>query len=594
MFRSSRARASLIRSLLLGTATTAFAVTASSVLLVGCKDESQPDYWVEKLNDDSWRARAVTRLGQFFEDASSKAKGDNNAPEVQALLNKIVDPLTKTYVDKYDKMDGKTRVALIKLLASFRDKRTEAALKKAFEEFAKKPATSKDDADIKWAVRASADLKLDSLNDPLVQAFLKLRASTMLGGITYKDFNDAMVQIKAKSWTGPLIAALDAPIERPTTDKDKDKIDPYKDQLFWQTTSAQVLGELAAAEAVEPMVKIMLDPAKVDCQATAVLAMVKIGKPAADAAVKLLKSEDEKMIAFHYKRLKDLKQIKDDDEKKMREKPQDAPHVQTAAIMLGTIGRGESVAPMLEALKKAEKDVTRALIARELVKLPESAESLTAFKEAFEKISLEANVPPGMNALQMLAEASGQFYNAELVDWLLERAEKTKGSGDDLKALQGAILVTTIKLAKADQLEKVKAAVDKYGTKLEKDLYAQGEKLVKACGDKADCYLQEMEKSSNQEQATQFVAIKAGYMGAILGGEAQRDELVKRIDSFENAAVRFVAAQTIDHLSPKGSKEAAAKLRKVVDKNAESGDKDKMAGDAPVKQVMYRIEARAN
>ena len=104
----------------------------------------------------------------------------------------------------------------------------------------------------------------------------------------------------------------------------------------------------------------------------------------------------------------------------------------------------------------------------------------------------------------------------------------------------------------------------------------------------------EMEKSSNQEQATQFVAIKSGYMAAILGGEAQRDELVKRIESFENAAVRFVAAQTIDHLSPKGSKEAAAKLRKVVDKNAESGDKDTMAGDAPVKQVMYRIEARAN
>lgn len=595
MFRSSRACASLIRSLLLGTATTALAVTASSVLLVGCKDESQPDYWVEKLNDQSWRARSVTRLGQFFEDASSKAKGDNNAPEVQNLLNKIVDPLTKTYVDKYSEMDGKTRVSLIKLLASFRDKRTEPALKKAFEEFAKKPATSKDDADIKWAVRAAADLKLDSLNDPLVQAFLKLRASTMLGGIAYKDFNDAMVKIKAKSWTGPLISALDAPIERPAGDKDKDKIDPYRDQLFWQTTAAQVLGELAAPEAVEPLVKIMLDPSKVDCQATAVLAMVKIGKPAAEAAVKLLKGEDEKMIAFHYRRLKELKQIKDEDEKKMKEKPQDAPHVQTAAIMVGTIGRGEGVAPMLEALKKAEKDVTRALIARELVKLPESPDTMKAFKETFEKISIEANVPPGMNALQMLAEAAGQFYNAdEFVDWLLERAEKTKGSGEDLKALQGAILVTTIKLAKASQLDKVKAAVDKYGTKLEKDLYAQAEKLVKACGDKAECYLTEMEKSSNQEQATQFIAIKAGYMSAILGGEAQRDELVARIDSFENAAVRFVAAQTIDHLSPKGSKEAAAKLRKVIDKNAESGDKDKIAGDAPVKQVMYRIESRAD
>lgn len=594
MFRSSRARASLIRSLLLGTATTAFAVSASSVLLVGCKDESQPDYWVEKLNEASWRSRSVTRLSQFFEDASSKAKGDNNDPKVQELLNKIVDPLTKTYVDKYAELDTKTRVALIKLLAAFRDKRTEPALKKAFEEFAKKPATGKDDADIKWAVRAAADLKLDSLADPLVQAFLKLRASTMLGGVTYKDFNDAMVEIKAKSWTGPLISALDAPIERPSGAKDKDKIDPYKDQLFWQTTAAQVLGEIAAPEAVEPMMKIMLDPEKADAQATAVLAMVKIGKPAAEAAIKLLKSEDEKMIAFHYRRLKELKQIKDEDEKKMKEKPQDAPHVQTAAIIVGTIGRGEGVAPMLEALKKAEKDVTRALIARELVKLPRSAESLTAFKEAFEKISIEANIPPGMNALQMLAEAAGQFYNAELIDWLLERADKTKGSGDDLKALQGAIVVTTIKLAKADQLDKVKAAVDKYGTKLEKDLYAQAEKLVKQCTDKADCYLVEMEKSTNQEQATQFIGIKAGYMGAILGGEAQRDELVKRIDSFENAAVRFVAAQTIDHLSPKGSKEAAAALRKVVDKNAEGGDKNKMAGDAPIKQVMYRIEARAD
>ena len=594
MFRSSRARASLIRSLLLGTATTAFAVSASSVLLVGCKDESQPDYWVEKLNEASWRSRSVTRLSQFFEDASSKAKGDNNDPKVQELLNKIVDPLTKTYVDKYAELDTKTRVALIKLLAAFRDKRTEPALKKAFEEFAKKPATGKDDADIKWAVRAAADLKLDSLADPLVQAFLKLRASTMLGGVTYKDFNDAMVEIKAKSWTGPLISALDAPIERPANDKERDKIDPYKDQLFWQTTAAQVLGEIAAPEAVEPMMKIMLDPEKADAQATAVLAMVKIGKPAAEAAIKLLKSEDEKMIAFHYRRLKELKQIKDEDEKKMKEKPQDAPYVQTAAIIVGTIGRGEGVAPMLEALKKAEKDVTRALIARELVKLPRSAESLTAFKEAFEKISIEANIPPGMNALQMLAEAAGQFYNAELIDWLLERADKTKGSGDDLKALQGAIVVTTIKLAKTDQLDKVKAAVDKYGTKLEKDLYAQAEKLVKQCTDKADCYLVEMEKSTNQEQATQFIGIKAGYMGAILGGETQRDELVKRIDSFENAAVRFVAAQTIDHLSPKGSKEAAAALRKVVDKNAEGGDKNKMAGDAPIKQVMYRIEARAD
>ena len=67
----------------------------------------------------------------------------------QKFFPDFKDPLTKTYVDNYNDYDTKTRVALIKLLASFRDKRTEPALKKAFEEFAKKPSGSKDEADIK-------------------------------------------------------------------------------------------------------------------------------------------------------------------------------------------------------------------------------------------------------------------------------------------------------------------------------------------------------------------------------------------------------------------------------------------------------------
>jgi hypothetical protein len=53
--RTSRAVLSLIRSLLLGSSlSTAVLVTP---MLVGCKDEGQPEYWVEKLNDGQWRAR---------------------------------------------------------------------------------------------------------------------------------------------------------------------------------------------------------------------------------------------------------------------------------------------------------------------------------------------------------------------------------------------------------------------------------------------------------------------------------------------------------------------------------------------------------
>src|SRR5687767_117794 len=150
MFRSSRSIALLVRSLMLGTAATVL-TGALVTTTIGCKDESQPEYWVEKLEDPAWRPRAIKRLEQFFEDTVTKANKDMQNADVQALLNKVADPLTKSYVDSYNDYDVKTRVSLIKLLASFRDKRTEPALKKAFEEFAKKPTGSKDDADIKWA-----------------------------------------------------------------------------------------------------------------------------------------------------------------------------------------------------------------------------------------------------------------------------------------------------------------------------------------------------------------------------------------------------------------------------------------------------------
>jgi HEAT repeat protein len=584
MFRSSRSIALLVRSLMLGTAATVL-TGALVTTTIGCKDESQPEYWVEKLEDPAWRPRAIKRLEQFFEDTVTKANKDMQNAEVQALLNKTAEPLTKSYVEKYSEYDGKTRVSLIKLLASFRDKRTEPALKKAFEEFAKKPTGSKDDADIKWAARAAADLKLESLGEPLVQAFMKMKTHTMLGGIAYRDMNEAMLAMPQKSWSEPLKGMLEAKIERPEGPKDKDKVDPYKDQLFWQTTSAEVLGVLRDESAVEPLMKALLDPSKADVAATALLALVKIGKPAVDRAVKLLKDQDKALADFCLLRTKEAT--------KAKEPPKDKPYVATAAIILGTTGRSEAVPPMIAALKSAANDMNRAVIARELTKLPATADSKQAFREAFEQISIESSVPPGLNALTMLAETSGQFYDASMINWLLERADKTKGGGEDLKALQAAIAVTILKIAKPDQMASVKAGVDKYGTKMEKDLYAQVDKLVKACGDRAQCYLAEIEKGENQDQKNQFAGIKAAYMLAILGNEQTRDEIIARLDTIENAAVRFTAAAAIDSLSPKGSKEAADKLNRIIQKNKETGDQNKIQGDAPLKQVMYRLETRA-
>lgn len=582
MLRSSRSIASLIHSLVLGTATTTTMVLVAATV-VGCKDESQPDYWVEKLDDPAWRARAVKRLEQFFEDSVTK-NGDLKSEGVQTLINKTVDPLTKTYVDGYDTLDGKTRVSLIKLLAAYKDKRIEPAVKKAFEEFAKHPATAKDDQDLKWAAIATDDLKLTTVSDALLAAFLKLRSSTMLGGVAYRDVNDAMRVAWSKSWVGPLAKMLDAEMAAPKTSKDKDLIDPYRDQQFWQAVSAEILGRIGDPAAVDPLLKVMLDPSKGDVQSTALLALVKIGKPAADAAVKLLQGQNEALSTFAARRIKEVTGTE----------AKGKPYVATAALIIGTIGRADTIGPMITALNAETDDGNKAVIARELAKIPDTDASKQAFKKAYESIAIDAEIPPSGSALESLTESAGQFFDSSMVGWLLDRAARTKGSEEDRKSLQLAITVTALKLAKPDQMPQVKVAVDKYGTKLEKDAFGQVDQLLKACGDRVPCYMTALQKPENQDRANQFVGIKAGYMIGILGNEQNRDEIVSGIDSLKNASVRFLASMVIDHLSPKGSKESAAKLNTVIERNAKSPDREKSAGDSPLKTVMYRLESRAS
>lgn len=582
MLRSSRPVVSLIRSLVLGTASATTLTVLAATSLVGCQDESQPEYWVKKLEDNAWKARAVKRLEQFFEDAATRNDNDIKAAGVQELIGKTVDPLTKLYVSDYDTLDTKTRVSLIKLLASYRDKRTEPALKKALEEFAKRPATAKDESDVKWAARAASDMKLESLAGPLIEAFTKLRASTMLGGVVYKDLNSSLLDMPSKSWVGPLTARLEAEITPPKTDKDKDLIDPYRDQLFWQTTSAELLGRIGDPAAVEPLLKVMLDPNKADIQPTALLALVKLGKATVDAASKLIQGKDDKLVGFNLRRIKEI----------TGKDVQGTPYVATAALVLGTTGRSDALPALLAALG-AEKDAsTRAVIARELSKVPATEDSKAAFKSAYESFTLDTLIPPGAGALEALTEASGQFYDPGLVPWLLERAASTKGAGDDLKGYQAGVALTALKLAKPDQLPAVKGAIDRYGTQLEKDVYKLVEAQLKACGDRVACYVAAIQKSENQETKTQFAGIKAGYMIGILGNDQARDELVGVIDGISNAAVRFVAAQAIDHLTPKGNKSVSEKLNAIIEKNAKSADREKSAGDAPLRQVMYRIDAR--
>jgi HEAT repeat protein len=588
MFRTARRIAPLLGSLLLGATCTAGVVLTTGSIM-GCADENAPETHVKKLSDPATRPGAVTRLIQFFEDAMTRDNKDRNGPTVKPLLDQIVEPMTQICVS--GDLDERTQSKLVKFLSDARDPRGEPCLVKVLKDY--KPDSTEED--VRWAVRAVGAMKLKSAAAPLIDVFKKMKASKPKADAIYRDVSDAMKEINDPSWESDLIGLLNRPIADPKDMATK------KDELVWQITAAQILGMQKSEKAVLPLLKIVLSPLKADAALTAILGLVKIGKPSIQPTIALLNGENKDLV--EYSKIETLKaQGGGDKPSAEAQKAAATAYISTAALVLATIGREESVPPMLAVLEKAE-DVPRAIIAREIAKLPKSPDVVKAFQTAYEKTPITLSIPPGLGAKEALLEASGTFFDPSLTPWIVKTALDAKGEEGDLQPVREASLQAAIKLmtndqvAEVDKLYNLKATgsdgkPSTLGKGFEKE-YKLAKDMVAACGDKVDCYLGKLGEPASHAKETQFQGIKAAYMVGIYGTPDVRQKLLDMMPKITNAAVRFVSVTVIDNLSPKGDPAIADKLQAIVDEAEAKKDSEKMAGNAPFKTVIYRLQARA-
>lgn len=577
MLRSARRVAPILRALLLASVGSSVAIVAGAAS-VGCTDENQPETWVKRLDDPVTRPAAIKRLIQFFEDAMTRANKDRNDPSVKALLDKVVDPLAKTYTD--GNLDDRTRIELIKFLADTRDARAKPAWIKACSSFAAGGGANEDD--VRWVAPAIGALQLEDAAEALGQAFVKVQAGTQKGSQAYKNVHDAMLQLKSPSWKALLLERINRPIDKPGGGgaADSAKVTPYQNELFWQTTAAELLGELRDPGAVKPLFKVVLAPSKADIAASASVALIKIGKDASQPLIDAMLGKDADIVDF-------AKTQAGGNAEEAKA------YVRTAAVVLGAIGRADAVGPVTQALGAADSDINRAVLARELTKLPTTPDSEKAFQAAFEKVNPTTLIPPlGTNGRSQLMEASAHFFDPQLVPWLIKQIKTAKGGENEKDVVQTAALVTAIKLMNKSQVADVKASVDKEGTPIEKDAFKLASEVVGACGDNVGCYLSKIQEPGAQEEKTQFTAIKAAYMLAIVGNAGTSMEIVKQLPKVKNAAVRFAAVSAIDHLTQKDSAPIADALQKIVDENKAKDDRNMIQADAPVKEIVYRLRAR--
>jgi hypothetical protein len=544
----------------------------AAFVLPACADENDPATWTKRLDDTAARPGAIKRLSQFFEDATSKAKTNpDDAARVKQIVDTITGPLTTVYTSA--SLDEKTRKDLIKLLADMRDPRATPAFAKAFNEY----EPGKNDEDVKYSAQAviamskAGTLSDQGVIDALWTCFSKFQASKAKSINLVTDLHDAVLAVKSPSYGPKAVEKIGAPVDPKIVEQARDQIQ------FWQLTSIQVLSELKYAQGARALVTVVVNPAKRDLRATANAALMRMPKEAEPLLIAALKGTDP-------------------DFAKYTATYEDKSSTAVIADSLSWLSRPAGKAAILEALAAADGDQNRTILAQSLVHYPPDATIVGAFLDAYKKIPATATIAllNGANAHGALTQASAQFYQPNLTDWLIKEINGAKGEAAD--EMQLFALDAAIKLMQPNQVAEVGAAVAKQGTPREKEMFKLASAVVAKCGTDGSCYVKVLDDPIPSSPPTAGeTAVKASWMAAEygVGNAAIRNALVDKVDQVKQPGARLALCEAIDFLAPGGDTAIADKLDKLVEADQAKGDKNLMMGDDVVVKVAQRLRARA-
>ncbi len=553
------------------TAGSAAAILGLGSLVAACADENDPATWVKKLDDPVGRAAAIKRLQQFYDDATTKANKNTDDPKVKAVVDAIVDPMTKVYTTAT--LDEKTRKDLIKVLADMRDPRAAPAFAKAFNEY----EPGRNDEDVKFSAQAviamakAGKLTDQGVIDALWNCFSKFQVSHAKSINLVTDLHDAVLAVKSPSYGAKAVEKLGAPVDPKVVEQAMDQIQ------FWQRTSIQVISDLKFTPAVKALVTVVVNPSKRDLRATANAALMRMPKEAEPVLIAALKGTDPDFVKY-------------------AAMYEDKSYIAVVGDSLSWLSRPAGKAAVVEALAAADNDQNRTILAQSILHFPPDAGLEKAFLDAYKAIPSTAAIAllNGGNAHGALTQASAQFYDATFTDWLVKEIAGAKGEAAD--EMQLFALDAAIKLMQPNQVAAVNAQVNKQGTPREKEMFRLASAVVQKCTADVNCYVKVLDDPiPSSPPLAGETAVKAAWMAAEygVGNAGIRSALVDRVDKVKQPGARLALCEAIDFLAPQGDTASADKLDKIVEADTATGDKNLLIGDDVVVKVSERLRARA-
>lgn len=512
---------------------------ALSLVGVGCHaDPDDAAGQAGELSDPVRREYALGNLTRLYGKALSEAKSDRAAAPVKAFTDGTIELISKTYIDHPE--DTQNGAMIMGLLFEMREPRSLPALLKALE--------WRTEVNEEHAVLAARTLAVIEI-PPAQKSAVAKKIAEALDRVSGKRPVDNRMRIE-------FLRAL-GEINDPAASEVLTKValrQSEEQNFLINNLAVEQLGRLADPASVPALIEALYlfdpsDPRNRLNQAVPA-ALVRIGRPALDPLLKILKGEDAKALAQSKAFIEAIRQRAPDIAKQMNPA---AEMRKEAAYAVGVLGFPEAIDALIAASQDADKAVQLGAAAA-LASINRTDADTTRIREVLVKVY---NNQEKIQRMQVL-RAMQHLYDPGTLPFLLDLA---KAPEDELPDIRVIALNAYALLANKAEAATAQAFIAADDSPYKQTFESQNKAMLAAA---AECDVDVACWTKRLDDKDENTARKASYMLARLGrGNAQAvAALVSKLDH-PKEMVRGDVLSAIDFAAVNGSPEAVAKIETI-------------------------------
>lgn len=514
-----------------------------AALWVGCHAaEDDPAGQAKELSDPVRRENAIFNLKEIYTSTLAEHGGDRTSPEVVAVADVVVTPLTDAYLAfPEDRING---LAILDLLNEMQDPRGLPALLDALNW---RTEVSED-----HAIRAAQTLQAMSIPETDRAKVIQALARS-LERITGSRTSDNKMRIA-------MIRALGSMQDRRATEiltTIATKQDENQNFLI-NRLAAQQLGELRDPAAIPALVKslFMFAPNRPDLRMNDVAAeaLILIGRPSLKPLLKVMAGKEDTANAIAKSYLDAVKARRPDLATKMTVRQVTGAE---AAFALGALGFSEALDPLLQ--EASSSDPARKLNAAiALVRLDVPDAQKERVRSTLKQVY--GSLPKGYEGVRMrgqLLPAMAHTYDAELMPFVLQQLDD-KRANPELRLIAAQNFALLANKADAGKLAAAIASEKPSEAGGYREKFAEHKPLMDLateCDTAVACWVSKV--GSADTNTARKAAYMLGRYGA--GNPDAIAALVGQLGS-EDIGVRLAALMALDQIAENGSPDAVLKI----------------------------------